>query len=106
MSTPTQQDLSTEQPETALNVNRDRLRIFNYIDTHRARRNESGRDVLTPANGSEGYGSMLGGKVRELWKAGMAVLGSDGYYVLTEAGRRRRDQAKDEYAAASITAGK
>lgn len=106
MSTPTQEELSTVQAETGLNVNRDRLRVMDYVDTHRARRNHAGRDVLTPANGSAGYGSMLGGKVRELWAAGLAVLAGDGYYVLTDAGQRRRDEAKAGYAATSITAGK
>lgn len=106
MSTPTQDELATQQPEAELTINKDRLRVMGYIETRRARRNDAGRDVLAPANGSAGYGSMLGGKVRELWRHGLAVLGSDGYYVLTDTGVRRREQAEASYAAASVTAGK
>jgi hypothetical protein len=106
VSTPTQADLSTMMPEQALPINRDRLRIMGYLVERRARRNVAGRDVLAPANGSAGYGSNLGGKVRELWAAGLAVLGSDGFYTLTPAGERRRAEARASYAEVSVTAGK
>lgn len=105
-STPTQEELGIEQAEGPLNINRERLRVMEYIETRRARRNPAGRDVLAPANGGDGYGSMLGRKVQELWRAGLAVLGPDGYYVLTAAGVRRRDESRAEYAAAHVTAGK
>ncbi len=49
---------------------------------------------------------MLGGKVRELWAAGLVVLGPDYRYQLTAVGARRRQEAQNAYAAMNVAAGK
>jgi hypothetical protein len=94
----TVEELRTVQPETELTINRERLRILTYAIGRRARRNTSGRDVLNSGGNNAGYGSMLGGKMRELWRAGLVVLDEDDFYRLTPAGVSRRDEAVTHYA--------
>jgi hypothetical protein len=99
---PTEQQLRTVQPENPdLTINRERLRTLHLVAGREARRSAGGLDIVAPA--AAGYGSRLGGKVRELWAAGLVVLGTDSLYQLTDAGARRRAQAKDEYDAQRIT---
>lgn len=103
----TDTDLRVTQPENAaLQINRDWLRLLDYIAGQRVRRNASGLDVLGSPPGTAGFPSRLGGKVRKLWEHGLAVLGPESTYQLTDFGEQRRQETRAGYAAASVTAGR
>lgn len=98
---PTLADLRTPQDEsTHFPINLDKLRTLEAVAAGRARRTPDGMDLLAPANRSSssgGYGSRLGGKVRLLWAAGLAVLDDGDRWQLTVSGVRRTLHARQAY---------
>jgi hypothetical protein len=90
-----------------LSVNRERLRLLDEVAFGLCRRNVTGLDVRVPGGQRTGYPSRLGGKIRELWQAGLVVLAADGHsYRLTPYGERRREQARQHYSDLRVDSGR
>ncbi len=105
---PTVAELRTVQAECPdFRINRETLALMENVAAGRVRHTTGRRDILTPRmENPGGYASGLGGKVRLLWDAGMAVLGADDVWTLTVPGVRRAVDTRSEYAALRVTAGR
>lgn len=102
-------ELRTAQAEmTDFPINREKLAYLEKVAVGAVRLTSGGIDIVAPSKVQTGasYGSRCGNKVRLLWAVGLAVLGADDVWQLTDPGVRRTTETREAYARQSVAAGK